>query len=442
MNETMHAYQKYFLKIVAIILIVFAGIWIYNWYLGKVAPSVADPASAIVAPRVVQIDEPLKVGTSAVDTVENTSPEKTVSIQTVADTAGVAEAIVGTNAVAYVAGGCFWCTEADYGKIPGVIDAVSGYMGGAVDAPSYRQVVQGDTGHRETVKVTYNPTEITYKRIVLELFRETDPTDAEGSFYDRGYQYTSAIYYQTQAEKDIAEAVIKELNARELFTKPITTSVEPAGTFWIAEKYHQDYAKRNPLPYKYYRSGSGRDAFIQSAWGNGKNDDLFNEEVIPVATPEPISSSSFWNSFEKPSNTELKETLTSLQYYVTQKEGTERPFQNEYWDNHEDGIYVDIVSGEPLFSSTDKYDSGTGWPSFLKPIDYDFVIERDDYKLIFRRTEIRSKIADSHLGHIIMDGPKENNYIRYCMNSASMRFVPAENLKEEGYEKFMYLFEN
>lgn len=421
--------MKHLWKIIVIAVLVFAGVWVYGWYTGRVAPSVADSDTPTT-----QATEGSQEATVAGDVMEAVETKEEVNTTNT----GVVSTTEVANSIAYVAGGCFWCTENDYEKIPGVIDAVSGYMGGTVLAPSYNQVVEGGTGHREIVKVVYDSNKITYRRIVLELFRETDPTDAGGSFYDRGYQYTSAIYYQNDEERTIAEEVIKELEERKIFKKPIATSVEPAGTFWIAEKYHQDYANGNPLRYKYYRSGSGRDAFIESVWGDGKNDDLFEDEKMEE--DEGTTSVNSWNNFIKPSKAELKETLTELQYYVTQKEGTEKPFQNEYWDNHEEGIYVDVVSGEPLFSSTDKFDSGTGWPSFLKPIEEGVVVERDDYRLIFRRTEIRSKIADSHLGHIIMDGPKENDYIRYCTNSASLRFVAKTDLLSQGYSKYTSLF--
>lgn len=378
------------ISIISIVAIItFGGIWINNWRSGKVSPSVAD--------------------TSAVKADHET---------------------------AYFAGGCFWCTESDYEKITGVKEAVSGYMGGDLESPSYDQVSSGETGHREAVKVIYNPDEVTYKKLVFELLKETDPTDNGGSFYDRGHQYTSAIYYQNDLEKEIAKEVTEKIEEARVFEKPIVTSVELVRTFWIAEDYHQDYYKKNPLPYKYYRNASGRDKFIKSVWGDREFEDFFKDETLAEGGTIPD-----WRNFHKPSDEVLKKTLSPIQYSVTQKEGTERPFQNEYWDNHADGIYVDIVSGEPLFSSTDKFDSGTGWPSFLKPINKDFVTERQDYKLIIPRTEIRSKIADSHLGHIILDGPIENNKIRYCMNSASLRFIPVEDLEKLGYGEFGYLFE-
>ncbi len=373
------------IKISVVIILIFASVWVYHWYTGKTAPSLHD-------------------------TTITSSGE----------------------AVAYFAGGCFWCTESDYEKLPGVKEAVSGYMGGNIENPTYNQVASGSTNHREVVKVIYDPTKITYRRLALELLRETDPTDADGSFFDRGHQYTSAIYYQNDEEKKIAKEAIKELEERGVFSKPIVTSVEIVSTFWVAEKYHQDYYKKNSLQYTYYRNSSGRDDFIESVWGGGEYDDLFEDGGQENMTK--------WQNFQKPSDETLRQALSPLQYAITQKEGTERPFDNEYWNNHEAGLYVDVVSGEPLFSSTDKFDSGTGWPSFLKPIDYDFVTEKSDYKLIVRRTEIRSKYADSHLGHIILDGPIENDRIRYCMNSAALRFVPKESLEKEGLGEYITLF--
>tara|TARA_B100000745_G_C20068031_1_gene364556 strand:+ start:241 stop:843 length:603 start_codon:yes stop_codon:yes gene_type:complete len=195
--------------------------------------------------------------------------------------------------------------------------------------------------------------------------------------------------------------------------------------------------KKNPVQYNYYRKGSGKDAFIESVWGDGKNDDLFEATMVEEVTAEGDNP---WDTFVKPSDAYLKKTLTPIQYQVTQHEGTERPFQNEYWDNYEEGIYVDIVSGEPLFSSTDKFDSGTGWPSFLKPIAEGVVTERPDNTLWYERTEIRSAIADSHLGHIILDGPVSNDGIRYCMNSAALLFIPKEELEEKGYGAYTHLF--
>ena len=375
--------MKIFLPIL-ILLVLLASVWVGFWLKGRIAPSALDASSA----------EP-------------------------------------GEAVAYFAGGCFWCVESDYEKLNGIKSAVSGYMGGSIENPSYKEVASGVSGHRETVKIVYDPSDVSYKTLVTYLLRKIDPTDSGGSFFDRGHQYTAAIYYLTTEEKEIAESVIKEMNEAGVFSEPLAVSIEPATEFFVAEDYHQDYYKKNPIRYDYYRKNSGRDTFIESIWGDGEHDEIFPVEFESYA----------WESFEMPNDDELKSMLTPLQYSVTQEDGTETPFDNEYWDNHDDGLYVDIISGEPLFSSTDKFDSGTGWPSFLRPIDKAFVTEKADYKLLIPRTEIRSKIADSHLGHIILDGPVENDRIRYCMNSASLRFIPAEELDEAGYGDFLYLFE-
>ena len=341
--------------------------------------------------------------------------------------------------VATFAGGCFWCTESDFEKVDGVVDAVSGYIGGSVENPTYHQVGSGTTGHREASQVYYDPSIVSYAQLLDVFWTHTNPTDAGGQFADRGEQYTTAIFYHNDEQKEMATESKRQLQDSGKLSEDIVTKILPATDFYIAEDYHQDYHKKNPLPYKYYRNGSGRDKFIIEQWGNIAERVLHKQECITALCEEHRPSMST-GGFTKPSDAELKKVLTPLQYKVTQREGTERPFDNKYWDNHEEGIYVDIVSGEPLFSSTDKFDSGTGWPSFLKPIESGVVTERDDYKLLQKRIEIRSKIADSHLGHIIMDGPKSNNYVRYCINSASLRFIPKNNLKNSKYEHYLELF--
>lgn len=306
----------------------------------------------------------------------------------------------------WLAGGCFWGVEAYIARIYGVYDVTSGYANGNTVNPTYEEVCSHTTGHSEAVHVRYDPERVSLEVLLEYYFKVIDPTMKDRQGNDRGSQYRTAIYYKDEADRFIIDSIIAK--EQEKYSQKIVTEVEPLAQYFLAEDYHQDYLEKNPSGY----------CHINFAHLNDQKELPMNVEAY---------------SYIKPTDEELKSKLSEIQYKVTQQNATERPFENEYWNIFEAGIYVDITTGEPLFSSKEKFDSSCGWPSFSKPIIPEVVKHTNDKSFNMHRTEVRSRVGDSHLGHIFEDGPKEMGGKRYCINSASIRFIPLNNMEKEGY---------
>lgn len=328
------------------------------------------------------------------------------------------------------AGGCFWCLEADALHLPGVLSATSGYTGGHEPNPDYEAVCQGDTGHFEAVELRFDPDLVSYRALVDWFWRRVDPTNADGQFCDHGPQYRTAVFFHDADQEREALASRQALADSGVLPRPVATQILPAGPFFPAEDYHQDYGARNPRRYQLYRMGCGRDATLARLWGPSAADVLSAYTPgLPRLTPPEAG---------------LRARLSPLAFRVAREDGTEPPFQNAYWDEHRPGLYVDAVSGAALFHSAHKFDSGTGWPSFTRPLMPGNVVLRTDRKLLAPRVEVRAWHSDSHLGHVFDDGPKDpatgQRGQRWCMNSAALRFIPVAELAAAGYGRYASLF--
>ena len=306
--------------------------------------------------------------------------------------------------VAILAGGCFWCMVKPYTSYEGVEKVVSGYIGGHKENPSYKEVCAGDTGHYEAIQIFFDNDKITFKEILDIFWKQIDPLDGNGQFADRGSQYRTAIFYTS--DRQFEEAKESKKNIEDLYYggKQIATEIIEASQFYPAEDYHQNYCKTNSKHYSVYYKNSGRYNFVKSNWDRnnlGRDD--------------------------------LRKRLRDIEFEVTQNDMTEVPFENEYFDKFDKGIYVDVIDGSPLFTSKDKFDSGCGWPAFNRPIKDTVLMERTDYSFGMERTEVRSAGSNSHLGHVFKDNPNSDTGLRYCINSAALKFIPYDKMEECGY---------
>ncbi|MEI7884877.1 MAG: peptide-methionine (R)-S-oxide reductase MsrB [Clostridia bacterium] len=310
----------------------------------------------------------------------------------------------------YLAGGCFWGTEKYLANIQGIITTEVGYANGKTANPSYEDVCKRNTGHAEAVKVIYEDSIISLGFILKLYYEVINPTSLNRQGNDVGSQYRSGIYYVAEDDQEIIEKSLQELQKK--YEKKIAIENKPLLNYYKAEEYHQKYLDKNPHGYCHI----GKDKFEQAKLAEDK-----------VAT------------YQKKSQQELKQNLTDIQYNVTQHNATEAPFSNEYYNLFKAGIYVDITTGEPLFVSSDKFDAGCGWPSFSKPITSELIEEIKDRTHGMLRTEVRSKTGNAHLGHVFTDGPKEKGGLRYCINGASLKFIPLEEMASAGYGNLIKL---
>lgn len=422
------------LKKVFGVLIILVGIAVLTGYDKKIETLILDSGYGAT----IQLEDSL---------IERFAPKQSVDTTQTSDNKVAGDSRTNTSGYKTItlAGGCFWCTEAYFQEEKGIIDAVSGYAGGESSNASYLTVSKGTTKHREAVQVTYDPSVISTEKVLDIYWSHIDPTSANGQFADKGFQYTSAIFYQNGEQETVARDSKTRLEKSGVFDKPIVTEILPFTTFFKAEEYHQDYYKKAADHYERYKKGSGRAGFVEETWAKDAAIRFLEAEQTKqtqISVQTKASTKDYKSDYEYTDEeiAKMLKNLDPLAYHVVAEGGTESPFKNAYWNNKAQGIYVDKVTGKPLFSSTHKYDSGTGWPSFWRTIDDDSVTMHADNSLSTTRTEIRSDAG--HVGHVFEDGPVAEGGRRFCTNSASLRFVPKEGMTKEGYGKYLYLFEN